>query len=431
MEETSALHTTLGLLPPAVVIDSLRYVSARPLPKTTPQDHIRRLIKESREIGAEQFVARLKYVLPWKPTQAALLSDLVDVEEDEDDVADRLEKELKKDLTSSDPSATFKQVNGKVVKACATELMLDPSQDLEELKALLVDEIILTGMETLFTMYVDAASPNSIPLVAWLIPLLATRLPRSVLDQYCAHWKLERTGGKAGLVARLLAHLFDLDLDDQVEAAAAESDEPESDEMEVEAVAKSKPKKEQVVAAVKKAPGLTKKTKATKKTKKMKESDDESDGDDDDALSDEDDEEQEEWERSEKKKLAKRPMDGKRPLVEPIVNSPAAAKATKTGKRPDLATSRAMSPRTPAAKPAQKKALAKKKTLQLPDDMHELNVDMKESMIVRKYKMQCLKMNGLSEIGLKAALAARLHLYMLDVARQSDEENADPNCMED
>jgi hypothetical protein len=37
---------------------------------------------------------------------------------------------------------------------------------LEELKALLVDEIILTGMETLFTMYVDAASPNSIFL--WL-----------------------------------------------------------------------------------------------------------------------------------------------------------------------------------------------------------------------------------------------------------------------
>jgi hypothetical protein len=221
-------------------------------------------------------------------------------------------------------------------------------------------------------------------------PLLATRLPRSVLDQYCAHWKLERTGGKAGLVARLLAHLFDLDLDDQVEAAAAESDEPESDEMEVEAVAKSKPKKEQVVAAVKKAPvATTKKIKATKKTKKMEESDDdESDGDGDDALSDEDDEEQEEWERSEKKKkLAKRPVDGKRPLAEPIVNSPAAAKATKTGKRPDLATSRAMSPRTPAAKPAQKKALAKKKTLQLPDDMHELNVDMKESMIVRKYKM--------------------------------------------
>ena len=75
------------------------------------------------------------------------------MEEDEDDVADRLEKELKKDLTSSgtaaasllrdvalmwvwctnphhvDPSATFKQVNGKVVKACATELMLDPSQE--------------------------------------------------------------------------------------------------------------------------------------------------------------------------------------------------------------------------------------------------------------------------------------------------------------
>jgi hypothetical protein len=45
MEETSALHTALGLLPPAVVIDSLRYVSARPLPKTTPQDHIRRLVR--------------------------------------------------------------------------------------------------------------------------------------------------------------------------------------------------------------------------------------------------------------------------------------------------------------------------------------------------------------------------------------------------
>jgi hypothetical protein len=40
-----------------------------------------------------------------KPTQAALLSDLVDVEEDEDDVADRLEKELKKDLTSSGTAA--------------------------------------------------------------------------------------------------------------------------------------------------------------------------------------------------------------------------------------------------------------------------------------------------------------------------------------
>ena len=40
-------------------------------------------------------------------------------------------------------------------------------------------------------------------------------------------------------------------------------------------------------------------------------------------------------------------------------------------------------------------------------------------------------MNGLSEIGLKAALAARLHLHMLEVARQSDEENTDPNCMED
>jgi hypothetical protein len=294
-------------------------------------------------------------------------------------------------------------------------------------------------------------------------------LPRSVLDQYCAHWKLERTGGKAGLVARLLAHLFDLDLDDQVEAAAAESDEPESDEMEVEAVAKSKPKKEQVVAAAKKAPvATTKKTKATKKTKKMEESeDDESDGGDDalSSSSDEDDDEQEEWERTEKKKtLAKRPADGKRPLAEPIVNPSAAAKASKTMKRPDLATSRAMSPRTPAAKPAQKKAPAKK-TLQLPDDMHELNVDMKESMIVRKYKMyvcgctlcrsfvthfrwvastytrnatchsdqlrHCLKMNGLSEVGLKAALAARLHLHMLEVARQSDEENADPNCMED
>jgi hypothetical protein len=46
-----------------------------------------------------------------KPTQAALLSDLVDVEDDdhdrddaENDVADRLERELKNDLTGAGTS---------------------------------------------------------------------------------------------------------------------------------------------------------------------------------------------------------------------------------------------------------------------------------------------------------------------------------------
>jgi hypothetical protein len=37
-------------------------------------------------------------------------------------------------------------------------------------------------------------------------------------------------------------------------------------------------------------------------------------------------------------------------------------------------------------------------------------------------------MNGLSEVGLKAKLAARLHAYLVEVANDND-ENADPNMM--
>jgi hypothetical protein len=40
----SDLHAALGSLAPAVVTDSLRYVSARPLAKATAQDHVHLLV---------------------------------------------------------------------------------------------------------------------------------------------------------------------------------------------------------------------------------------------------------------------------------------------------------------------------------------------------------------------------------------------------
>jgi hypothetical protein len=133
-------------------------------------------------------------------------------------------------------------------------------------------------------------------------------------------------------------------------------------------------------------------------------------GDTDNSDEDDDDDEQEEWERSKKKPkkaaqplkeekraraepeltLAKRPEEKKRPRVDPVESKPP---ASTPAKRPDLATSsRTMSPRTPMAS-AQKQATKqlKKKTLQVPDDMQDLNVDMKESMIMRKYKMYVLR----------------------------------------
>lgn len=127
--------------------------------------------------------------------------------------------------------------------------------------------------------------------------LSQSSLPRPLLEKLVAGWNLETKGGKRSLVARILMHLLQLELEDMV-IGTEENDEDHETVVKTETKPTEKMKKEESQTVSKPAPAKV--TASTKTKAQSKEDDSESS----DPSSEEDDDEEEAQKSTAKRKAA-------------------------------------------------------------------------------------------------------------------------------